>query len=87
MPATYGKVRKIIADKQVYELVYDDCYIEHLPFDDALEILRKSGKRIEAEANYASVNAHLLQAASAPSSEFTEPPNIYEAHIAPDKTY
>ena len=93
LPATYGKVRKFIADKQVYELVYDDGYIEHLPFDDALEILRKSGKRIEAEANYASVNAHLLQAAmeafsaSAPSSEFTEPSNIYEARTAPDKTY
>ena len=54
-----GLVTKYISDKDVYELEYSDGWIKQITFDDIVTLLPKSWKRAEAEANYASVCAHL----------------------------
>jgi hypothetical protein len=73
-------VTKYLANKDVYEIIYDDKYAEHLLFDDVVQQIRQSKLRHDAEANFASISAHLMQAefeahiASGPSTpDFTEP--------------
>ena len=86
-----GKVTKYISDKDVYQLEYSDGWIEHITFDDALQLLPKSWKRKVAEANYVSVCAHLAAAtyianaingepiADLDASIYTDPKNFVEA--------
>ena len=85
----YGTVMSYQASRQVYRIVYTDDTTEDLPYDDILLLMRKSKRRREAEANYASVTAHLMQAifeahAANGPSEYTEPTDIFKAWTAPD---
>jgi hypothetical protein len=88
-----GLVKRFLPQRQVYELLFDDGSIEHVSFDDVLCLLSKSKKRREAEANFASVCAHIHQAmmeahaANGPHVKefsFTEPADIFKAWEAPD---
>ena len=86
-----GLVTKYISDKDVYELEYSDGWIEQITFDDIVTLLPNSWKRAEAEANYASVCAHLAAAiyianaingppiAASDASLYTEPKKVSEA--------
>ena len=85
----FGVVKRYHARREVYEIEFTDGSTEHLPYDDILLLLRKSKRRRQAEANYSSVAAHLLQAmfeahAANGPSEYTEPTDIFKAWKAPD---
>jgi hypothetical protein len=85
----YGTVTSYHASRQVYRIVYTDDSTEDLAYDDILLLLQKSKRRREAEVNYASVTAHLMQAmfeahAANGPSEYTEPTDIFKAWTAPD---
>ena len=94
LPAQFGTVKRYLAIKDVYKIIYDDKYVEHLLFDDVMIQIRQTKRRHEAEANFASILAHLMQAefeahiASGPSTtDFTEPKTIEAAREAPDRTF
>ena len=76
-----GLVTKYIIDKDVHQLEYSDEWIEHITFDDALLLLPKSWKHKVAEANYASVCAHLAAATYGANATNGEPIADLDASI------
>jgi hypothetical protein len=89
-----GKVLRYSFERDAYLLSYGNGEHEVLTFDDMLRLLPKSWKRREAEANLASLHAHMAAAANdahyatsppppSPTS-FTEPRTEAQARKAPD---
>ena len=79
-----GLVTKYIIDKDVYQLQHSDVWIEHITLDNALLLLPKSWKRKVAEANYASVCAHLAAATYVANAISGEPIANLDASIYTD---